>query len=192
MELLFRIGVFIIFPKRIFQSLKIHASTQMGIHNSLGTKFLAEKGFHRTVLARELTMKELETVVKKSSIETEVFVHGALCYSFSGMCLFSSYTGGRGANRGMCANPAVAEYEIKTEKNFLFNLKDNQLMEYIPKLTEIGVTSFKIEGTSKIGEYTYRVGSAYRMVLDDETKIEQALQSLELDFGTTKNKLFYR
>jgi U32 family peptidase len=176
--------------KTYFPRLKIHASTQMGIHNSLGTQFLSEKGFQRTVLARELTLKELETVVKKSEIETEVFVHGALCYSFSGMCLFSSYTGGRGANRGMCAQPCRREYDDKNHKKFLFNLKDNQLIEYIPRLRKMGVSSLKIEGRLKSAEYTYRVGSAYRMVLDDESKIKQALQSLELDFGRQKTSYF--
>lgn len=182
-------GVYYI-AKKYFPNLKIHASTQMGVHNSLGTKFLADKGFQRTVLARELTLKELETVVKKSAIETEVFVHGALCYSFSGLCLFSSYTGGRGANRGMCAQPCRREYDDKNHKKFLFNLKDNQLLEYIPKLTEMGVSSLKIEGRLKSGEYTYRVGSAYRMALDDETKIQLALDNLELDFGRQKTSYF--
>jgi len=182
-------GVYFI-AQNYFPKLKIHASTQMGVHNSLGTKHLAEKGFQRTVLARELTLKELETVVKKSAIETEVFVHGALCYSFSGMCLFSSYTGGRGANRGMCAQPCRREYDDKNNKKFLFNLKDNQLLGYIPKLSEIGVSSLKIEGRLKSGEYTYRVGSAYRMALDDEAKIQTALQSLELDFGRQKTSYF--
>ncbi len=182
-------GVYYI-AKNYFPRLKIHASTQMGVHNSLGTKHLAEKGFQRTVLARELTLKELETVVKKSAIETEVFVHGALCYSFSGMCLFSSYTGGRGANRGMCAQPCRREYDDKNHKKYLFNLKDNQLLEYIPKLAEMGVSSLKIEGRLKSGEYTYRVGSAYRMALDDKTKIPLELQNLELDFGRQKTSYF--
>jgi putative protease len=182
-------GVYFI-AQKYFPKLKIHASTQMGVHNSLGTKYLAEKGFQRTVLARELTMKELEIVVKKSAIETEVFVHGALCYSFSGMCLFSSYTGGRGANRGMCAQPCRREYDDKNHKKFLFNLKDNQLIEYIPKLRKMGVSSLKIEGRLKSGEYTFRVGSAYRMALDDETKIQAAAQSLELDFGRQKTSYF--
>jgi U32 family peptidase len=182
-------GVYFI-AKKYFPKLKIHASTQMGIHNSLGTKYLADKGFQRTVLARELTFKELEKVVKNSAIETEVFVHGALCYSFSGMCLFSSYTGGRGANRGICAQPCRREYEDKNNKKFLFNLKDNQLIEYIPKLRKMGVSSLKIEGRLKSGEYTYRVGSAYRMALDDESKIQAALQSLELDFGRQKTSYF--
>lgn len=182
-------GVYYI-ARKYFPKLNIHASTQMGVHNSAGTKFLTEKGFQRTVLARELTLKELETVVKTSAIETEVFVHGALCYSFSGMCLFSSYSGGRGANRGMCAQPCRREYDDKNNKKYLFNLKDNQLLEYIPKLAEMGVTSLKIEGRMKSGEYTYRVGSAYRMALDDETKIQSALQILELDFGRQKTSYF--
>lgn len=182
-------GVYYI-AKKYFPKLKIHASTQMGVHNSLGTIFLEEKYFQRTVLARELTLKELETVVKTSPIETEVFVHGALCYSFSGMCLFSSYTGGRGANRGMCAQPCRREYNDKSDKKFLFNLKDNQLLDYIPKLTEMGVTSLKIEGRMKSGEYTFRVGSAYRMALHDESKIELARQLLELDFGRQKTSYF--
>jgi len=182
-------GVYYI-AKKYFPGLNIHASTQMGVHNSAGTKFLAEKGFQRTVLARELTLKELETVVETSPIETEVFVHGALCYSFSGMCLFSSYTGGRGANRGMCAQPCRREYDDKNNKKYLFNLKDNQLLEYIPKLREMGVSSLKIEGRMKSGEYTFRVGSAYRMALDDEMKIKTALQSLELDFGRQKTSYF--
>ncbi len=183
------LGVYYI-SKKYFPKLKIHASTQMGVHNSLGTQFLGEKGFQRTVLARELTLKELEKVVKKSEIETEVFVHGALCYSFSGMCLFSSYTGGRGANRGMCAQPCRREYDDKNHKKFLFNLKDNQLIEYIPKLSKMGITSLKIEGRLKSGEYTFRVGSAYRMVLDDETKMQQAIESLKLDFGRQKTSYF--
>lgn len=182
-------GVYFI-ANKYFPKLKIHASTQMGVHNSLGTKFLKEKGFQRTVLARELTLKELESVVKNSPIETEVFVHGALCYSFSGMCLFSSYTGGRGANRGMCAQPCRREYEVKNNKKYLFNLKDNQMLEYIPKLKEMGVSSLKIEGRMKSGEYTYRVGSAYRMALDDETKIKHSIQKLELDFGREKTSYF--
>jgi putative protease len=182
-------GVYYIAIK-YFPKLKIHASTQMGVHNSLGTRYLEIKGFQRTVLARELTLKELETVVKTSPVETEVFVHGALCYSFSGMCLFSSYTGGRGANRGMCAQPCRREYNDKNSKKYLFNLKDNQLIEYIPKLTEMGVSSLKIEGRMKSGEYTFRVGSAYRTALDDESKIETALQSLELDFGRQKTSYF--
>jgi hypothetical protein len=109
------------------------------------------------VLARELTWKELEQVVKKSDIETEVFVHGALCYSFSGMCLFSSYLGGRGANRGLCAQPCRREYQTANHGKYLFNLKDNQLLELIPQLARIGVASLKVEGRMKRGNIPFRL-----------------------------------
>ncbi len=105
-------GVYYI-AKRFFPKLKIHASTQLGIHNSLGTNFSEKKGFKRVVLARELTLNELQTICEKSSVETEVFIHGALCYSFSGMCLYSSYSGGRGANRGLCTQPCRRVYSTK-------------------------------------------------------------------------------
>lgn len=183
-------GVFHL-AQQFFPELKIHASTQLGVHNSLGTDYLHEKGFCRVVLARELTMHELAKIAKTAKIETEVFVHGALCYSFSGMCLFSSYAGGRGANRGLCAQPCRRDYSENSKSKFLFNLKDNQLLDYVPKLAEIGIDSLKIEGRLKSGEYTYRVGKAYRMVLDDEKKIQQAKQELELDFGRQKTSYFF-
>jgi len=89
--------------RKYFPELKIHASTQLAVHNSTGVLFAEKRGFKRVVVARELTLPELKKIVAKSMLEIEVFVHGALCYSFSGMCLFSSYLGGRGANRGLCA-----------------------------------------------------------------------------------------
>ncbi|HCE57959.1 MAG TPA: hypothetical protein DER09_09095 [Prolixibacteraceae bacterium] len=182
-------GVFYL-VRNFFPDLKIHASTQMGIHNSQGTQFLANKGFVRTVLARELTLKELEAVVKNSPSETEVFVHGALCYSFSGMCLFSSYTGGRGANRGICAQPCRRTYDDVGKQKFLFNMKDNQLLELLPKLAAIGVSSLKVEGRMKPAEYVFRVGSAYRMVLSDSRRMDEAQQLLALDFGRQKTRWF--
>lgn len=182
-------GVFYL-ARTFFPQLTIHASTQMGIHNSQGTQYLAEKGFARTVLARELTLKELETVVKNSPSETEVFVHGALCYSFSGMCLFSSYTGGRGANRGICSQSCRRTYNDAGKQKFLFNLKDNQLLDLIPKMAAIGISSLKVEGRLKPAEYVFRVGSAYKMVLNDSRRINEALQLLALDFGRQKTRWF--
>lgn len=182
-------GVFYL-ARTFFPRLVVHASTQMGIHNSQGTQYLAEKGFARTVLARELTLKELETVVKNSSSETEVFVHGALCYSFSGMCLFSSYTGGRGANRGICSQSCRRTYNDAGKQKFLFNLKDNQLLDLIPKLAAMGVASLKVEGRMKPAEYVFRVGSAYKMVLNDSRRINEALQLLAFDFGRQKTRWF--
>jgi putative protease len=182
-------GVFHL-ARKYFPRLKIHASTQLGNHNSLGIRYSSGKGFRRVVLARELTWKELEQVVKKSDIETEVFVHGALCYSFSGMCLFSSYLGGRGANRGLCAQPCRREYQTANHGKYLFNLKDNQLLELIPQLARIGVASLKVEGRMKPGEYTFQVGTAYRLVLDVENQMEQAGQLLSMDLGRPKTSYF--
>ncbi len=182
-------GVFYL-ARTFFPRLVIHASTQMGIHNSQGTQYLTGLGFARTVLARELTLKELETVVKNSPSETEVFVHGALCYSFSGMCLFSSYTGGRGANRGICSQSCRRTYDDAGKHKFLFNLKDNQLLDLIPQLAAMGVASLKVEGRMKPAEYVFRVGSAYRMVLNDSRRMDEAKQLLALDFGRQKTRWF--
>jgi putative protease len=176
--------------RKFFPELKIHASTQLGVHNSTGIQYLAEKGFSRVVLARELTLNELKVMVKKSAIETEVFVHGALCYSFSGMCLFSSYLGGRGANRGLCAQPCRRLYRTGNNEKYIFNLKDNQLLEYVPQLAEIGVTSLKIEGRLKPGEYTCRVGKAYRAILDNKNNMVAAQLELTKDLGRQKTSYF--
>ena len=118
-------GVYFI-AHRFFPKLVLHASTQMGNHNSLGVNYAFLKGIVRTVLARELTMPELEKIAKESKSELELFVHGALCYSFSGMCLFSSYVGGQGANRGLCKQSCRRFYNEGDEQYALFSLKDNQ------------------------------------------------------------------
>lgn len=182
-------GVYYI-AKRFFPKLSIHASTQLGIHNSLGTNFSEIKGFKRVVLARELTLNELQTICKKSRVETEVFIHGALCYSFSGMCLYSSYSGGWGANRGLCTQPCRRTYSTLKKELYLFNLKDNQLIDSIDFLTKAGVASLKIEGRMKSGEYTYRVAKAYRIALDDKPNLQNAKDLLSLDFGREKTSYF--
>lgn len=182
-------GVYFL-ARRFFPNLNIHASTQLGIHNSLGANFSGTLGFERVVLARELTLGELKTICKKSKIETEVFIHGALCYSFSGMCLYSSYSGGRGANRGLCTQPCRRVYSTRKKDQYLFNLKDNQLIESLDYLVNMGVNSLKIEGRMKSGEYTFRVAKAYRMVLDDVKNKEEAKDLLALDFGREKTSYF--
>jgi putative protease len=176
--------------RKYFPTLKIHASTQMGNHNSVGVNFGAEKGIVRTVLARELTMPELEKISQRSKAELEVFVHGALCYSFSGMCLFSSYTGGQGANRGICKQSCRRIYQDGGEQHALFSLKDNQQIQNLRKLIELGIHSLKIEGRMKSADYVYQVCRAYRMVLDDARNIESAAQMLELDMGREKTSWF--
>ncbi len=175
---------------RYFPNLVLHASTQMGNHNSVGTEFSRKRGFKRVVLARELTFKELEVICSNTKIEIEVFIHGALCYSFSGMCLYSSYVGGRGANRGLCAQPCRRAFRSSDKSQFIFNLKDNQQIGLIGKLQKIGVTSLKVEGRMKSGEYTYKVASAYRLALSDSRETDAAKQLLEMDFGREKTAYF--
>ncbi|MBL7969364.1 MAG: U32 family peptidase [Prolixibacteraceae bacterium] len=182
-------GVFYL-TRKYFPALRIHASTQMGNHNSVGVNFGAEKGIVRTVLARELTMPELEKISQRSKAELEVFVHGALCYSFSGMCLFSSYTGGQGANRGICKQSCRRVYQDGGEQHALFSLKDNQQIQNLRKLMALGILSLKIEGRMKSADYVYQVCRAYRMVLDDVQNIEAAAQMLELDMGREKTSWF--
>ena len=176
--------------RNYFPKLKIHASTQMQNHNSLGAGFSEKLGFERIILARELMLDELRSVQKNSNIDLEVFTHGALCYSMSGACLFSSYLGGSGANRGLCAQPCRRFYYTNEDKKFLFSLKDHQLIDYVPQLTKAGVKSFKIEGRMKSGEYTHKVAQAYRMAIDEPERIEEAKGILQMDMGREKTSFF--
>ncbi|MCK4630711.1 MAG: U32 family peptidase [Bacteroidales bacterium] len=178
------------FVKKHFPNLILHASTQMGFHNSAGTSFARKVGFERVILARELTMSELQSISTHDHIHLEMFVHGALCYSFSGMCLFSSYIGGMGANRGFCTQPCRRVFEVNNEKKYLFSLKDNELINSIPELIKAGITSFKVEGRMKSAEYVYRVAKAYRMVIDDPEKTEEAGKLLQYDMGRQKTSYF--
>lgn len=182
-------GVYYLIRKH-FPNIPIHASTQMGIHNALGTEFAKQKGFQRVILARELTKNELAAIAKKSNVELEIFVHGALCYSFSGMCLFSSYLGGNSANRGLCKQPCRRFYDVNKNKKLLFNLKDNELIDLIPFFSKLNITSLKIEGRMRTSEYVYRAAKAYRMALDDFTKLNQAKILLSDDLGREKTSYF--
>ena len=160
--------------KSIAPEIPLHASTQMTIHNSEGVRALAELGFTRAVLSRELTLKEIETICRASPIETEIFVHGALCVCWSGQCLMSSMIGGRSGNRGRCAQPCRLPYELVDEsgKNilnagkFLLSPKDLNTLDLLPRLIETGVTSLKIEGRMKRPEYVATVVKVYRDALD--------------------------
>jgi len=176
--------------KKHFPNLILHASTQMGFHNSAGTSFAVKTGFERVILARELTMPELQSVSTKKNIDLEIFIHGALCYSFSGSCLFSSYIGGMGANRGFCTQPCRRVFEVNNEKKYLFSLKDNELINYIPELTKLGITSFKVEGRMKSAEYVYNVAKAYRMLIDNPEKTGEAGKLLQYDMGRQKTSYF--
>jgi putative protease len=182
-------GVFYL-ARTYFPNLKLHASTQMANHNSVGVNFGYSKGIVRTVLARELTMPELELISQRSEAELEVFVHGALCYSFSGMCLFSSFLGGQGANRGMCKQSCRRVYQAGGGEHAFFSLKDNQQVHNLRKLTELRVRSLKIEGRMKSADYVYQVCKAYRMAIDHPEKMENAVEMLELDMGREKTGYF--
>ncbi len=182
-------GVYLL-AKKNFPSLTIHASTQMANHNSLGIDFSAKLGIERVVLARELTMPELEQISAKAKTELELFIHGALCYSFSGLCFFSSFIGGRGANRGMCAQPCRRIYKDKGDSKFIFNLKDNQQLPNLKKLQQLGIHSLKIEGRMKSADYVYQVAKAYRLAINHPEKQQEAEAMLKLDFGRSKIAYF--
>ncbi|PXY02291.1 hypothetical protein DF185_06495 [Marinifilum breve] len=175
--------------KKHFPKITIHASTQMAHHNSLGAIYCKDKDFERVVMARELTLPELKDIRKKSDIELEIFMHGALCYSFSGMCLFSSFLGGSGANRGLCAQPCRRFYETGKEKSYVFSLKDNQAVDVLPELMEMGVESIKVEGRLKPAEFVYNVSRAYRKVIDNND-LKTAKEILAYDMGREKTGYF--
>lgn len=182
-------GVYYLLRKH-FPNLPIHASTQMANHNSLGAEYSDLMGFERVILARELTFNEIKSIQEKTNIELEVFTHGALCYSFSGMCLFSSFLGGYGANRGHCTQPCRRNFKIDKKEDFIFSLKDFQLIDHIEELSKLGISSLKVEGRMKSAEYVYRVAKAYRMVIDNPNTIEAAKELLDLDFGREKTEYF--
>jgi U32 family peptidase len=187
------LGVMFI-AKKYFPDLNIHASTQMFIHNSLGVEHAGISGIKRVVLARELTMNELASISEKAETELEIFTHGALCYSFSGVCLFSSFHGGASANRGLCTQPCRRIYrqdiEGKKIDRYFFSLKDNQLIDFIPQLSKFSIQSLKVEGRLKPGEYVFNVGKAYRMAIDDSRQIDEAKALLLNDLGREKTGYF--
>ena len=143
--------------------LELHASTQMGIHNTEGVNFAAELGCARAVLARECTGDDIRIITEKSNAEIEVFLHGALCVCHSGQCLFSSMVGGRSGNRGECAQPCRLPYN---DGRYPLSLRDLSLSQHIEELIASGVASLKIEGRMKSPDYVYEVTSIYRGLLD--------------------------
>ncbi len=156
-----------------FPEIPLHASTQMVVHNLAGVKVLEGLGFERVVLARELSLAEIEFISCNSNIEIEHFIHGALCYSMSGHCLFSSYLDGRSGNRGRCGQPCRRRYHHHGKAGFYFSTSDFTSLELIPELARAGVMSFKIEGRMKSAEYVASVVSAYRTVIDSRVGSEK-------------------
>ena len=158
----------------LYPDLPLHISTQATVHNSKGVKFLEDLGAERAILAREMTLKDIAGMKQKTGAELETFVHGALCYCYSGQCLMSSVIGERSGNRGACAYTCRLPYDMtaggqklpEVEQKHVLSSKDLNQIESIPKLIEAGVTSFKIEGRMKRPEYVAVVTRAYRTAID--------------------------
>lgn len=181
-----------------FPHIELHASTQLAVHNGAGASVLRQLGFHRAVLARELTFEEVRDITATSGIETEVFIHGALCYSYSGLCLFSSQTLGRSGNRGKCAYSCRDSYEVEGApltlrdgqpvrrdpgQGFPFSMKDLALPDHLPALRAAGVSCFKVEGRKKSPLYVATTTDYYRRLLDGRLDAEER-PDIEADLQT--------
>ncbi len=180
-----------------FPSLTLHASTLMGAYNSDNTELFQKLGCKRVVLARELTLKEILTLAGRVDVELEVFVHGAMCYSYSGLCLFSSYLGGKSGLRGRCVQPCRRGYtwQSKTGKSrkggksaagkkreggggsYLFSMNDLEGFSAVKPLRDIGIASLKIEGRLRSANYVSKIVSAYRLVMDsNDSELDGAIK----------------
>ena len=168
------------FVKEHFPELPVHTSTQMTVTGAEGAKFLKNLGVERVVLARELSIAEMKQIREEADVELEAFIHGALCYSFSGQCLFSSMLGGRSGNRGRCAQPCRLAYAVLDEQkkeykkeSYVLSLKDLCGIEYLQQLRDAGVYSLKIEGRMKQASYAAGVVSIYRKYIDLERQVSK-------------------
>lgn len=169
-------------------SLVLHASTQMAIHNAAGAKMAEDAGFARVVLARELSLREIEAIRRQTRLELEVFVHGALCMSASGMCYLSSALGERSGNRGLCAQPCRLNFR-ENGREYALSLKDLSNLRHLRALTEAGVDSFKIEGRMRRAEYVASAVDACRKALRGEPYDEEVLERMFSRAGFTDGYL---
>ena len=181
-------GVFS-FIRKAFPDLPIHTSTQMTVTGVQGAKLMQRLGAERVVMAREVSLSEMKRIYEETGVELEAFVHGALCYCYSGQCLFSSLLGGRSGNRGRCAQPCRLAYSVLDEKHkmyekdsFVLSLKDMCGIENLEKLWDAGVYSLKIEGRMKQAPYAAGVVSYYRKYIDRflETKKQQKISKSDM------------
>jgi putative protease len=192
--------------REYFPHLELHASTQLAVHNRAGAESLKALGFHRVVLARELTFEEVHDITNTSGIETEVFIHGALCYSYSGLCLFSSQTLGRSGNRGKCAYSCRDAFEVSgapgelrdgspvrrdPREGFPFSMKDLALPDHLPALRAAGVSCFKIEGRKKSPLYVATTTDYYRRLMDGSLAPEER-PNIEADLQTVFSRPWTR
>lgn len=184
--------------RKYFPNITFHASTLLSVNNSSGARFLKKQGCKRVVLARELSVTEIKTIAEKSGVELEVFIHGAMCFSYSGLCMFSSLHGGKSSLRGRCVQPCRRSYTWQKGKKergaksfggsrgeYLFSMNDLCGIGELQALKKAGVVSLKIEGRMKGAEYVRQTVRAYRMVLDaldknpkEQKKIQQKARSI--------------
>ena len=155
--------------RRWFPSLRLHASTLAAVHNSAGVKALQHIGVQRVVLARELNLAEIEEICSGTEAELEIFIHGALCYSYSGLCLASSFRGGRSGLRGECVQPCRLKFRQGRKEGFFLSCSDLCALSLIPRLKRLRIAAFKIEGRMKPAAYVADVVKAYRAILDAES-----------------------
>ena len=178
------IGV-LVYIREHFKGLSLHASTQMALTGIGGASLLKDQGVERIVPARELSLEEIRSIKEQTGLEIECFIHGAMCYCYSGQCLFSSILGGRSGNRGRCAQPCRLPYQIYEEKDkingvdYPLSLKDMCTIAYIPQLIDAGIDSFKIEGRMKKPEYAAGVTAIYRKYID--LYEEKGMESYHVD-----------
>jgi putative protease len=184
--------------RKYFQHLRLHASTLLGAHNSLVVHQFEKMGFERVVLARELTIKEIGTIAKNSTAQLEVFVHGALCFSYSGLCLFSSYLGGKSGLRGRCVQPCRRRYQWKQQgekPGYYFSMNDLSGIDHVSELMKAGVASLKIEGRLRSAHYVSSVVRAYRMVIDADAEkrniLDDAKELLKQAMGRKTSQAFF-
>ncbi len=184
--------------KECFPGLSLHASTQMTVTGVRGAALLKEAGVSRIVPARELSLREVQKIREEADVAVECFIHGAMCYCYSGQCLFSSILGGRSGNRGRCAQPCRLPYEIREGKDCLagegypISLKDMCTLEYLPALIESGIDSFKIEGRMKRPEYAAGVTAIYRKYIDRYYEEGAAHYRVEKDDLDSLKSLYIR
>ncbi len=182
----------LLLARRYCPELRLHASTQMGIHNSAGLAVAAELGFRRVILERQVTLEELGRMMKTAPLEVEVFIFGSLCCSLSGRCLLSAFTDGESGNRGRCKQPCRRRWNGK----FLLSPADLNAMEILSELRRLGVASLKIEGRLRPPEYVWKTARAFRLLLDgpedpEPERLEEARQLLNSASGRGSSLGFY-
>ncbi len=180
------------FLRRTFPEIPIHASTQMGVHNAAGVRALAALGVERVILERQVSWDELRRIAAHSGIGIEVFVHGALCCSRSGVCLFSSWIGGWSGNRGKCKQPCRRRFYAPGGNGFFFSAKDLNSIAAIPELRRLGVAALKIEGRLRGTEYVREVVRAYRAALDTpDAEFARGLRAWRAGLNRTHTRRFH-